>query len=105
MMQPVRFALNGSTRELLVHPAASLLNVLRDELQLMGTKEGCGTGYCGACTVLVDGDPVNACLYFAVDADGRAVTTIEGLEADNPVQDAFVACSGLQCGYCTPGMI
>ena len=109
LMQPVSLSVNGSSRDLLISPASSLLRVLRDELNLPGTKEGCGTGYCGACTVLVDGNPVNACLYFAVDADGREVTTIEGLTPEDaplhPAQAAFVACSGLQCGYCTPGMI
>jgi aerobic-type carbon monoxide dehydrogenase small subunit (CoxS/CutS family) len=109
MMQPIRVSVNGALRELLVDPAASLLHVLRDQLALTGTKEGCSTGYCGACTVLVDGDPVNACLYFAVDADQREVTTIEGLAPEgaalHPVQSAFVACNALQCGYCTPGMI
>jgi len=108
-MQPVRISVNGKQHELLVDPLASLLHVLRDGLHLSGTKEGCGTGYCGACTVLVDGNAVNACLYFAVDADQREVTTIEGLAPDgaalHPLQAAFVACNGLQCGYCTPGMI
>ncbi|MDQ6824155.1 MAG: (2Fe-2S)-binding protein [Candidatus Eremiobacteraeota bacterium] len=109
MMQPLRLSVNGRAHQLLVDPVASLLSVLRDDLQLWGTKEGCGTGYCGACTVLVDGDPVNACLLFAVDADQREITTIEGLTPEkedlHPLQAAFVARSGLQCGYCTPGVI
>lgn len=111
-MQPIHISVNGTAHEILVHPTASLLQVLRDELGLSGTKEGCGTGYCGACTVLVDGDAVNACLFFAVDADRCAVTTIEGLAREgkdghdlHPLQAAFVACTALQCGFCTPGMI
>ncbi len=108
-MQPVNLIVNGTQYELLVHPSRSLLQVLRDDLHLTGTKEGCGTGYCGACTVLVDGDSVNSCLYFAVDADHRRVSTIEGMRAaEGSLQTlpaAFVERSGLQCGYCTPGMI
>ena len=107
-MQPVTISVNGVQRQVLVDPRESLLQVLRDRLSLTGTKEGCGTGYCGACTVLVDDAPVNACLFFAVDADHREITTIEGLSKDgdlHPVQAAFVECTALQCGYCTPGMI
>jgi aerobic carbon-monoxide dehydrogenase small subunit len=108
-MQPVVLFVNGVEREVIVEPLDTLLGVLRDRLALHGTKEGCGTGYCGACTVLVDGEPVNACLYPAVDADRRDVTTIEGLAGDDgtlhPVQAAFIERFGLQCGYCTPGMI
>lgn len=93
----------------MVEPAQSLLRLLRDDLRLSGTKEGCTTGYCGACTVLVDGEPVNACLFFAVDADHRDVTTVEGLASPtgepHPLQSAFVKGSGLQCGFCTPGML
>jgi aerobic-type carbon monoxide dehydrogenase small subunit (CoxS/CutS family) len=108
-MQPVVLFVNGVEREVVIQPLETLLDVLRDKLALTGTKEGCGTGCCGACTVLVDGEPVNACLYPAVDADRRDVTTIEGLASDDgtlhPLQTAFIECSGLQCGYCTPGMI
>lgn len=107
-MHAVKLYVNGEQRDLIVDPAASLLSVLRDELHLTGTKEGCGTGYCGACTVLVDGQPVNSCLQFAVDADHREVTTIEGLDVDgslHPLQDEFVKCAALQCGFCTPGMV
>jgi aerobic carbon-monoxide dehydrogenase small subunit len=107
-MHAVTLHVNGSTHRLVIDPVASLLRVLRDELGLTGTKEGCGTGYCGACTVLVDGRPVNSCLFFAVDADHRRVTTIEGVAADETtagVPAAFVEHGGLQCGYCTPGMI
>ena len=108
-MQPVTLSVNGIEREVVVEPMETLLDVLREKLALTGTKEGCGTGYCGACTVLVDGDPVNACLFPAVDADRREITTIEGLASDDgalhPVQAAFIEHFGLQCGYCTPGMI
>ena len=107
-MHAITLYVNGSPHQIVVDPLASLLRVLRDELKLTGTKEGCGTGYCGACTVLVDGQPVNSCLYFAVDADNKRVTTIEGLAEDGSlsfVQQAFVENGGLQCGYCTPGMI
>jgi len=107
-MHAITLYVNGKPREVIVEPIASLLNVLRGDLGLTGTKEGCGTGYCGACTVLVDGTPVNSCLYFAVDADHREVTTVEGF-ADgpelHPIQSAFVDQSALQCGFCTPGMI
>ena len=108
-MQPIHLRINGQTHDLMVDPAQSLLQILRDELGLTGTKEGCSTGYCGACTVHVDGMAVNACLYFAVDADRREVTTIEGLSgADgslHPLQQAFIRAGGLQCGFCTPGML
>ncbi|MDQ6767161.1 MAG: (2Fe-2S)-binding protein [Candidatus Eremiobacteraeota bacterium] len=108
-MQSVRLAINGRPCDVMVQPQESLLQLLRDKLGLKGTKEGCSTGYCGACTVLVDGAPVNSCLFFAVDADRREVTTIEGLAADDgalhSLQNAFVNAGGLQCGFCTPGMI
>jgi aerobic carbon-monoxide dehydrogenase small subunit len=108
-MQPVRLYVNGIEHDLVVHPLETLLRTLRDALGFSGTKEGCGTGYCGACTVLVEGDAVNACLFLTVDADRKEIVTIEGLAgADgemHPVQAAFVENGGLQCGYCTPGMI
>ena len=107
-MQPITLFVNGGEDKVVVEPTDSLLRILRDTLGLTGTKEGCGTGYCGACTVLVDGAPVNACLYFAVDADHRQVTTVEGMaseRAPHPLQSAFVECGGAQCGYCTPGML
>ncbi|HKW44124.1 MAG TPA: (2Fe-2S)-binding protein [Candidatus Eremiobacteraceae bacterium] len=108
-MQPVRLCVNGREHDVDAHPLDPLLRTLRDSLGLMGTKEGCGTGYCGACTVLVDGNAVNSCLYLTVDADRKEIVTIEGLAAADgtlhPVQAAFIAIGGLQCGYCTPGMI
>ncbi len=99
---------NGRTYEVAVKPAMTLLNLLREELRLIGTKKGCELGDCGACTVILDGKPVNACLVLAVEADGRSVRTIEGLatgEALHPIQRAFVEKGAIQCGYCTPGMI
>ena len=104
----VRFIVNGQEYDLLTKPWATLLEVLREELCLTGTKEGCGVGECGACTVLMDGEPVNACLVLAMEANGKQITTIEGLAGENalhPIQQAFLECGGLQCGFCTPGMI
>jgi aerobic-type carbon monoxide dehydrogenase small subunit (CoxS/CutS family) len=86
-------------------PMKRLLDVLREECGLTGTKEGCGEGECGACTVLVDGEPVNSCLIPFAQARGAKVTTIEGLKGAHPLQDAFVTEGGAQCGICTPGMI
>jgi len=86
-------------------PMKRLLDVLREECGLTGTKEGCGEGECGACTVLLDGMPVNSCLIPFAQAQGSVVTTIEGLEGRHPLQDAFVVEGGAQCGICTPGMI
>ncbi len=99
---------NGIEHRLRVEPRATLAQVLRDDLGMTGTKVGCDRGSCSACTVWLDGVTVNACTTFALDAVGRAVTTIEGLEiggALDPVQDAFIAYDALQCGFCTPGMI
>jgi aerobic carbon-monoxide dehydrogenase small subunit len=101
----MRFTLNGTTRRLDVHPLKRLLDVLREDCGLTGTKEGCGEGECGACTVLVDGAAVNSCLVPAAHADGTQVTTIEGLNGRHPLQRAFVEHGGAQCGICTPGMI
>ena len=102
------FELNGVPTDVLTEPYRPLLEVLRDTLGLTGTKEGCGTGDCGACTVLLDGRPVTACLVLAPEVQGRRVTTIEGLSPSgrlHPVQKTFVEQGGLQCGICTPGMI
>ena len=99
---------NGKSRRLNVHPMKRVLDVVREDLGLTGTKEGCGEGECGACTVLIDGMPVNSCLVPAAHLDGASVTTIEGV-ADgarlHPLQDGFVVEGGAQCGICTPGMI
>lgn len=99
---------NGSPVPLPSDPRVSLLDLLREQLHLSGTKKGCNQGACGACTVLVDGERIVSCLALAVQYDGRAVTTIEGLadaDALHPLQAAFVEHDGFQCGYCTPGQI
>lgn len=104
----VRLTVNGSGRVANVPSSATLVELLREGLGLCGTKIGCGRGECGACTVLLDGEPVNSCLVFAAQCEGRDVTTIEGLgdgEALDRVQRAFVDAGAVQCGYCTPGMI
>ncbi len=107
-MKDIRITVNGKLYELSVRPHATLLEVIREDLGLTGTKEGCGVGECGACTVIMNGKTVNACLVLAPEADGKEITTIEGLaEGDklDPVQEAFFEIGGLQCGFCTPGMI
>jgi len=104
----VTFTLNGQAVEILTAPNRTLLQVIREDLGLTGTKHGCGLGDCGACTVLLDGEPVNSCLILAVQAHGHEVTTIEGLaDGDrlHPLQEAFVENGAIQCGFCTPGMI
>ena len=108
MKRTLAFILNGSPVACVVEPSDLLLETLRDRLGLTGTKEGCGRGECGACTVLLDGRPVNSCLLPALEAEGREVTTIEGLARGNElsdVQQAFVDQGGIQCGFCSPGMI
>ena len=102
---PVAFTLNGRAVEVDARPMARLLDVLREDLRLTGTKEGCGEGECGACTVLLDGDSVCSCLVPLAQVRGREVVTIEGLGGDHPLQRAFVEEGGAQCGACTPGMI
>jgi carbon-monoxide dehydrogenase small subunit/xanthine dehydrogenase small subunit len=99
------FRLNGKRVALRVPPMKRLLDVLREDCGLLGTKEGCGEGECGACTVVVDGVAVNACLVPAVQVDGARVVTIEGLRGRHPLQRAFAEHGGAQCGICTPGMI
>jgi xanthine dehydrogenase YagT iron-sulfur-binding subunit len=104
----VEFQVNGRVHRLMVDPRTTLLSALREHLGLTGTKLGCDHGACGACTVHLDGRRVNSCLMLAVMADGRAVTTIEGLGSDgqlHPIQQAFIDHDAFQCGYCTPGQI
>ncbi|MEW5898469.1 MAG: (2Fe-2S)-binding protein [Bacillota bacterium] len=109
-MKLFRFTATVNNRpiELLVAPNRRLLDILREDLGLTGTKEGCGEGECGACTVLLNGRPVNSCLVLAPEAAGQQITTIEGLAADgrlHPIQEAFLEAGAVQCGFCTPGMI
>ena len=101
----MKFILNGDATDVEVHPAARLIDVLREDLGLTGTKEGCGEGECGACTVLVDGEPVCSCIIPVAQVAGTEVTTIEGLGGDHPLQHHFMNEVGAQCGICTPGMI
>ena len=104
----VNMFVNGKPVSLEVKPYARLLDVLREDLGLTGTKEGCGVGECGACTVIVDGETVNTCLTLAASMDGKHITTIEGLmenEKLHPIQEAFIKHNALQCGFCTPGLI
>ena len=101
----MRFTLNGASADVDAHPMARLLDVLRLDCGLTGTKEGCGEGECGACTVLIDGAPVCACLVPAAQVEGADVRTIEGLGDDHPLQHLFMHEVGAQCGICTPGMI
>jgi len=101
----VRFTLNGVATDVEAHPMARLLDVVREQCALTGTKEGCGEGECGACTVLIDGEPVCSCLVPFAQVDGADVRTIEGLGDDHPLQHAFMHEVGAQCGICTPGMI
>ena len=108
MKKLITFTVNDIGYEVAVAPNKTLTQVLRDELNLLGTKEGCGVGDCGACTVIMDGKPVNSCLILAVQAAGSTITTIEGVAgADglHPVQKAFVDLGAIQCGFCTPGMV
>jgi aerobic-type carbon monoxide dehydrogenase small subunit (CoxS/CutS family) len=108
MNETIRFQLNGKKTEVITDPTQTLLWVLRNLLGLTGTKYGCGTGFCGACTVLIDKEPTRSCMLPVSDIDGKEVVTIEGLARNgnlHPVQKAFVEHDALQCGYCTPGMI
>lgn len=108
MKHQIHLRVNGELYDLLVEPRHTLLMILRDELGLTGTKKGCDSGDCGACTVLMNGKPVNSCLALAVEADRKEIITIEGLARGNdlhPLQEAFIQSGAIQCGYCTPGMI
>lgn len=108
MKQLITFSVNNKEYEIAVTPNKTLTQVLRDDLGLTGTKEGCGLGDCGACTVILDGRPVNSCLVLAIQANGSQISTIEGI-ADghtlHPLQQAFVDHGAIQCGFCTPGMV
>jgi len=104
----VEFTVNGDPREILVNPGETLLDVLRDDLGLTGTKKGCGKGECGACTVILDGKAVPSCLVLAASVNGKKIITIEGIAENgklHPLQEAFVKYYAVQCGFCTPGMI
>ena len=107
-LRPLSLTVNGKPYAFQVDIRETLLDVLRNRLQFTGVKQGCAVGECGACTVLLDGTPVNSCIYLAMWADGKSVTTIEGLERDgelSEVQTAFVEEGAIQCGFCTPGLV
>jgi carbon-monoxide dehydrogenase small subunit len=105
----VSFTVNGEAREIVVAPNRSLLDALRSETGLTGTKKGCDVGECGSCTILMNGEPVNACLVLAAEAEGVEITTVEGLQAaagtPHRLQDCFMQCGAAQCGFCTPGIL
>lgn len=108
MRKLIRLRVNGQEREIMVEPRQTLLDTLRYDLGLTGTKEGCGNGNCGSCTVLLDGQAVNSCLVFAIEVEGQDITTIEGLcqgRELHPLQQAFIDEGAVQCGFCTPGAI
>ncbi|OPY05182.1 MAG: Carbon monoxide dehydrogenase small chain [Syntrophorhabdus sp. PtaB.Bin184] len=108
MKKLITLTVNDTEYEVAVAPNRTLTQVLREDLNLLGTKEGCGVGDCGACTVVLDGKPVNSCLVLAVQADGSRIKTIEGVahgDSLHPVQETFVELGAIQCGFCTPGMI
>jgi aerobic carbon-monoxide dehydrogenase small subunit len=108
MKRKIQFTLNGKSMAMEVPNHRLLLDLLRDEIGLTGTKEGCGTGDCGACTVYLNGKPVNSCLVLSGELDGAEIVTIEGLKIGpelHPIQKAFIQDGGAQCGYCTPGML
>lgn len=108
MKQVIQFVVNDEPREVAVEPWWTLLDVLRDQLELTGAKKGCDRGDCGACTVLLDGQPIVSCSTLAVQANGKRITTVEGLlqgSRPHPIQQAFVEHGAVQCGFCTPGMV
>jgi aerobic carbon-monoxide dehydrogenase small subunit len=105
---PFRFVVNGIARHIELPPMKRLLDVLREDMRLTGTKEGCGEGECGACSVIVDGEVINSCLVPVCQVNGSTILTVEGLARDgrlDPLQQAFLECGGAQCGICTPGML
>jgi len=107
-MPTIRIEVNGVSRKAFIEPTLMLVDFLRDHLGLTGTKKSCGSGNCGACTVILDGKAVNSCLILAAEADGHSVTTIEGLQKNemlHPLQEAFIKYGAIQCGFCSPGMI
>jgi carbon-monoxide dehydrogenase small subunit len=109
MAREISFVFNGNPLKMMIDDHWTLLHLIREELGYTGTKEGCGSGECGACTVIVDAEAVNSCLYLAAEIDGKKLTTIEGLAAADgtlhPIQKSFVENGGIQCGFCSPGMI
>src|SRR5690554_3027093 len=106
-MIKVTMTVNGQIITKEIPPMLRLLDFIRDELKLKGTKEGCGEGECGACTVIIDGDIYNSCMLLATSCEGKSITTIEGISKDelHPIQEAFLEVNAVQCGYCTPGMV
>lgn len=107
-MMNLEFKVNGTSRDVVVQPMKRLIDVLREDLRLTGTKEGCGEGECGACSVIVDGEVINSCLVPVCQVQGCSILTVEGLAQDgrlDPLQRAFLECGGAQCGICTPGML
>ncbi|NLM42972.1 MAG: (2Fe-2S)-binding protein [Clostridiales bacterium] len=108
MKHSISFTINGEKVHLEVEPHKTLLNMIREDLNLTGAKEGCGAGECGSCTVIVDGKAVNSCMMLAVEADGKEIITVEGLAKNgvlDALQESFINNAALQCGYCTPGML
>jgi len=109
MLRDISFSFNGNPLRMTVEDHWTLLHLIREELGYTGTKEGCGGGECGACTVIVDGAAINSCLYLAAEIDGKELVTIEGLASEDgsmhPIQQAFIENGGIQCGFCSPGMI
>jgi len=108
MKHKIRLTINEELYEVSVEPYITLIDIIRDDIGLTGTKKGCGTGDCGSCTIILDGKPVNSCLILGVEVDGSNILTIEGLrkgEELHPIQKAFIEHGAIQCGYCTPGMI
>lgn len=108
MTRVIQLNVNGEICDVSVKPNETLLDVIRDRLELTGTKKGCDTGQCGSCTVLLEGKPINSCLVLAVEAHGKDILTVEGLAKNgqfHPLQEAFVQEGAVQCGYCTPGML